>query len=80
MYIFKIIAVIVGSYLFGNINTALIISKIKKGDVRKMGSGNPGTMNMFRNYGVVLGVVTLLCDALKGAVPCILGWWLLGEE
>ena len=80
MYIFKIIAVIVGSYLFGNINTALIISKIKKGDVRKMGSGNPGTMNMFRNYGVVLGVVTLLCDALKGVGPCILGWWLLGEE
>ncbi|MCI9031711.1 MAG: glycerol-3-phosphate acyltransferase [Clostridia bacterium] len=80
MYVFKIIAVVIGSYLFGNINTALIISKIKKGDVRKMGSGNPGTMNMFRNYGVVLGVVTLLCDALKGAVPCILGWWLLGDE
>lgn len=80
MYVFKIIAVIIGSYLFGNINTALIISKIKKGDVRKMGSGNPGTMNMFRNYGVVLGVVTLICDVLKGAVPCILGWWLLGDE
>lgn len=80
MYVFKIIAVIIGSYLFGNINTALIISKIKKGDVRKMGSGNPGTMNMFRNYGVALGVVTLVCDALKGAVPCILGWWLLGDE
>lgn len=80
MYIFKIVAVIIGSYLFGNINTALIISKVKKGDVRKMGSGNPGTMNMFRNYGVILGVVTLVCDILKGVVPCILGWWLLGDE
>ena len=59
MYIFKIIAVIVGSYLFGNINTALIISKIKKGDVRKMGSGNPGTMNMFRNYGPVYSRVVV---------------------
>lgn len=80
MLALKIAAVIMGSYLFGNINTALIISKIKKQDVRKMGSGNPGTMNMFRNYGVILGVVTLLCDALKGALPCLFGWWLLGEE
>lgn len=80
MYVLKIILVIIGSYLFGNINTALIISKVKKQDVRKMGSGNPGSMNMFRNYGVVLGLVTLLCDALKGAIPCLVGWWLLGDE
>ena len=37
-------------------------------------------MNMFRNYGVILGLVTLICDAVKGAVPCILGWWILGDE
>lgn len=80
MYALKIAAVIVASYLFGNINTALIISRIKKGDVRKMGSGNPGTMNMFRNYGVMLGVFTLIGDILKGALPCLFGWWLLGEE
>lgn len=73
------IAVVVGSYLIGSVNNALIISKIKKQDVRTMGSGNPGTMNMLRNYGVVLGVVTLAADALKGAVPCLLGWWLMGD-
>ncbi len=80
IYALKIAAVAIGAYLFGNLNPALIISKIKKQDIRKMDSGNPGSMNMFRNYGVVLGVVTLLCDALKGAIPCILGWWLLGDE
>lgn len=80
MYALKIIAVALGAYLFGNINTALIISKIKKQDIRKMDSGNPGSMNMFRNYGVILGLVTLICDAVKGAVPCILGWWILGDE
>lgn len=80
IYALKIAAVVIGSYLFGNINPALIISKLKKQDIRKMDSGNPGSMNMFRNYGVVLGVVTLLCDAIKGAIPCILGWWLLGDE
>ena len=80
MYALKIIAVALGAYLFGNINTALIISKIKKQDIRNMDSGNPGSMNMFRNYGVILGLVTLFCDAVKGAVPCILGWWILGDE
>ena len=80
MYALKIIAVALGAYLFGNINTALIISKIKKQDIRKMDSGNQGSMNMFRNYGVILGLVTLICDAVKGAVPCILGWWILGDE
>lgn len=75
----KIIGLIIVSYLIGNINNALIISKLKKRDVRKMGSGNPGSMNMFRNFGVKLGLLTLMLDALKGAIPCLLGWWLLGE-
>ena len=42
------------SYLFGNINWALIISKLKKSDIRSMGSGNPGTLNMSRNFGLKL--------------------------
>lgn len=67
--------VIIFGYLIGNINIALIISKIKKQDVRKMGSGNPGSMNMFRNYGIPLGLLTLILDALKGVIPSLLGWF-----
>ena len=40
--VFSLIAV--ASYFLGNINNAVIISKIKKNDIRKLGSGNPGTM------------------------------------
>lgn len=76
----KIIAVIVVAYLCGNFNGAIFISKCKHRDIRKLGSGNPGTMNMFRNFGKFWGVMTLLLDAAKGVVACLFGWFLLGGE
>lgn len=79
MLALKIIAVVIGGYLFGNINTAVVISKLKGRDIRKLGSGNPGTMNMLRNFGIFWGLMTLAGDALKGVVPALLGWWVLGE-
>jgi len=54
-------------YLLGNVNNALIISKLKKSDIRECGSGNPGAMNMFRNYGFRFGLLTLVLDGVKGA-------------
>jgi len=62
------------SYFIGNVNFALIISKLKHKDIRKMGSGNPGTLNMSRNLGIKIGILTLVLDALKGAVPALLGY------
>ena len=52
----------IASYLFGNINWAIIISKIKRVDIRKMGSGNPGTLNMSRNLGLGAGLLTFFLD------------------
>lgn len=63
------------SYLVGCINFAIIISKIKnkgKGDIRTMGSGNPGMLNMSRNYGMKIGVLILFLDILKGLVPSLI--------
>ena len=62
------------SYFFGNINFALIISKFKKSDIRKVGSGNPGTLNMSRNFGLAIGLFTFLLDIMKGAVPTLVGY------
>lgn len=71
---FLILAVL--SYLVGNINFAVIISKLKKNDIRKIGSGNPGTLNMSRTFGLKVGVLVLLLDILKGVVPTLLGFLL----
>ncbi len=62
------------SYFMGNINFAIIISKLKKKDIRTLGSGNPGTLNMSRNFGLKIGLLTLVLDMLKGAIPTFLGF------
>ncbi|MDD4003545.1 MAG: glycerol-3-phosphate acyltransferase [Clostridia bacterium] len=64
-----LIAISVCSYLFGNINNAVILSSSRKKDVRSVGSGNPGTMNMMRNFGAKMGALTLVLDIIKGALP-----------
>ena len=63
------------SYFFGNINWAIIISKLKKTDIRKMGSGNPGTLNMSRNLGLGFGLLTFFLDVMKGAVPTLIAYF-----
>ncbi|MCL2847347.1 MAG: glycerol-3-phosphate acyltransferase [Firmicutes bacterium] len=73
-----LIALLVGSYLIGNINFAVLISKLKKSDVRNKGSGNPGTMNMIREYGKFIGAITLIADVAKGAIPALIGWYVVG--
>ena len=45
------VLMVIGSYFIGNISFAILLSKTKKQDITKMGSGNPGTMNMLRNFG-----------------------------
>ncbi len=71
-YWFAVMAVV--SYFIGCFNFALLISKIKHNDVRKMGSGNPGTMNMSRQFGLKIGALTLFLDMLKGGLPVLAGY------
>ena len=78
MQILAGVLVALGAYFIGNINSAILISRIKGKDIRQCGSGNPGTMNMLRSYGKILGVLTLVLDVLKGVVPCLLGWLFMG--
>lgn len=70
----------VAAYFVGNINNAIIISRLKGKDIRKCGSGNPGTMNMIRTYGKLIGLLTLILDVIKGIIPCLLGWLLMGDK
>ncbi|MDE7464101.1 MAG: glycerol-3-phosphate acyltransferase, partial [Clostridiales bacterium] len=72
--------VAVGAYFIGNINNAIMISKLKGKDIRTFGSGNPGTMNMIRAYGKLIGLLTLILDAVKGVVPSLLGWLFMGNH
>ena len=62
------------SYLLGTMNWAVFISKLKKSDIRQMGSGNPGTLNMSRNFGLKIGLLTFFLDVLKGVIPSLVAF------
>lgn len=73
-YLYYIILAVV-SYLIGNVNFARILSRANKKDVTKQGSGNPGTLNMWRTFGFWIGILTFLLDMIKGIIPTIIAYF-----
>ncbi len=69
----------VASYLIGNVNWARIISRINHGDVTKSGSGNPGTLNVWRTFGFWPGIFTFVLDAVKGLLPTLIAYLTFGH-
>ena len=71
LYLFIII-----SYLIGSIPTGLLLARAAGGgDIRKAGSGNIGATNVTRLLGKKLGMITLLGDVLKAAIPMLAVYW-----
>ena len=74
------IAAIAG-YLIGNIQFAVIFSHLlHHDDVRHHGSGNAGSTNMLRVFGLKAGVITFIGDLIKGAGAVLLGRAIGGQE
>ena len=58
------------AYVMGSIPFGLLFAKMFCGtDPRTGGSRNVGATNVARLCGTKVGVLTLVCDALKGAIP-----------
>lgn len=67
------------AYLLGSLNFAIIISGRRyKEDIRSHGSKNAGMTNMMRTYGKSAAGLTLLGDALKAVVSCLVGYATFG--
>lgn len=72
-----VLALICG-YFIGNVETAIIVSKTRyHDDIRNHGSGNAGTTNMLRIFGVKSAAVTFVCDFLKAVAAMITGMLIL---
>ena len=66
---------VVAAYLIGSISFAVIFAKsFLKKDVRELGSGNAGATNVLRNAGMLPGLLTFVCDALKGFAGAYMGY------
>lgn len=73
-----VICIAVG-YLLGSLNFGLMISgRFYHDDVREHGSGNAGTTNMMRTYGMLPAAITMVGDFLKSALSVVIGGLLLG--
>ena len=66
-------------YLIGCFNFAVLIAGFKKLNIRQVGSGNPGTMNMTRSLGLKFGAVNFFCDVFKGGLPVLAAYFLFKD-
>jgi glycerol-3-phosphate acyltransferase PlsY len=68
---------IVIAYLLGSIPFAYIAGKLLKGiDIRQVGGGNMGALNVAREIGLVPGLLVLIADIAKGSLAVLLAIWL----
>lgn len=64
---------IAGSFLLGSISWSYVVVRLARGeDVRELGSTNAGATNVVRVLGVRAGLVVLVLDMGKGALPSAL--------
>lgn len=67
------------AFLAGSLPISVWLGKIFLGkDIRQFGDGNPGATNVFRAGSPVLGVISLLLDVTKSAVPVGICYFNLG--
>ena len=72
-----IIAVVLG-YLLGSIPSAYIATRVATGkDVRQLGGGNVGGVNVYREVGAIPALAVAIVDLGKGAAAVAIAQWLL---
>jgi len=80
MIINGIIGIVVG-YLLGSIPSAYIAARLAKGqDIRQIGSGNVGGLNIYREIGAKAAVAVAIVDIGKGAAAVAVAYWLLSLD
>jgi len=77
MIIKEIFAIIIG-YLLGSIPSAYIAARLATGkDIRQMGGGNVGGLNVRREVGAWPALAVGIVDLGKGAAAVAIAYWLL---
>jgi glycerol-3-phosphate acyltransferase PlsY len=71
--LFAYLVALAGGYLFGSIPFGLVITQLAGlGDIRTIGSGNIGATNVLRTGRKDLALATLVLDAGKAGIACIM--------
>lgn len=75
----RLICLAVG-YVCGLFQTAYIYGKSKGIDIRQKGSGNAGTTNTLRTFGLKAGITVLFGDILKCIVACLVARFVIAPK
>lgn len=63
---------IIFGYLLGSIPFGFLVCKLRRIDIRQVGSGATGGTNVSRALGIKFGILVTILDILKAAVPVYL--------
>ncbi len=64
----KVTLLLIFGYLLGSLSPAALVSKIKRKNLRKNGTGNLGATNVMLNFGKKYGALVMLLDIAKAFV------------
>lgn len=79
-FVTGLIAFLIG-YILGSIPTAYLVTRWKTGkDIRKMGGGNVGGLNTFKEVGILPAIIVTLVDIGKGAAVIAITYYALDLE
>jgi glycerol-3-phosphate acyltransferase PlsY len=71
-----ILAIVIG-YLLGSVPCAYIAARLARGvDIREVGGGNVGALNVMREIGTIAGLAVFVADAVKGLLAVLVAQWL----
>lgn len=66
-----IILWIAGSFLSGSLMFSYWLGLLRKKNIKTVGDGNPGALNLWKSSGYKFGVAGILLDFLKGYLPVL---------
>lgn len=63
---------IVLQFLSGSVMYSYLLARLIHVDLRKVGDGNPGSLNLWRAKGMKFGIIALILEYFKGTFPLFL--------
>ena len=79
-FITGLVALLIG-YVLGSIPTAYLLTKWKTGkDIRKLGGGNVGGLNTFKEVGIWAAIAVTIIDIGKGAATVAITYYALNMD
>ncbi len=79
-FVTGLVAFLIG-YALGSIPSAYLFTRwISGSDIRRLGGGNVGGLNTFREVGALPGIGVVVMDIAKGAAAVAIAHWLLNLD